>query len=725
VLPYFSLKVLMPEPQVWLLLAGINFYPNEADRLRGAINDIGSIELGLKEYYKDINVIKLVASVTGEGGQSAPPEDKHLWPTWDNFTGNIKDITRKASADDVVWIHYSGHGTLRPTDNSEFVYQEGYGTDAALVLLEPDAQQGIRYLRGIELALVQDGMVYKGLKLTVVLDSCHSGSISRGEDSVRGIPWSVDIDSEFPLDVPVVPQALASQEKILRDTATTSHWLLHPKGYTLLAACGPHERAKEIMLKEEQQHHGALSHMICKAFDFCAQNEIQDVTHELIYRHVYANMFKVAGQHPILIGSDKTTLWGAEVAHLDARSTFEIIKLSPDQEIWMNAGLVHGVCTGDEYGVYVHAEAKEPVAHIQITDVEAVHAVAKYTAATDSKAGGSNIKVGYRAILMKLAQPQAYVKLCPQTNDSWKEKLDNSVWLQHLPSDELAHVDIPCFSVVNTQSNQYTSLDFKDDAITNLPPLLSSTPGVGDTTFTVLEHLSKYTFVQGLDNRRTNSLMDSGFIITVKAQADHLNRYKSKSSIVVPHASKVDLEFQNLTQEVLHFTVLDLSPLRQIRRVYPADKECQSVMPRNTEHVLPKEMTDIVPPGVVRLQLLMTVPARLREPIRWRRGWNRVVTTGKGAPTTWGPNTRSQSDQLRWRYQAPRLTQLGAHLTEENLPYSRYIPLHQSTANLTRTAGRSHFSTQVTRSLETFSSSWRRSTRGRGVKPAYMPTPRG
>lgn len=107
-------------------------------------------------------------------------------------------------------------------------YQEGYGTDAALVLLEPDAPEGIRYLRGIELALLLDDMVDKGLKLTVVLDSCHSGSISRGEDSlVRGILWSVDVDSECPLHVPLLPQSLASKEEIFRDTVTASHWLLH------------------------------------------------------------------------------------------------------------------------------------------------------------------------------------------------------------------------------------------------------------------------------------------------------------------------------------------------------------------------------------------------------------------------------------------------------------------------------------------------------------------
>ncbi len=604
----------MSRHKIWLLLVGINFYPEEAQRLHGTVNDVRDIERGLKEYYKEINVTKLLASVTGEPGQTAPPEDKHLWPTWDNFTGQLKYITQEASPNDIVWIHYSGHGTLRPTKTSKVSYQEDYGTDAALVLLEPDARRGVRYLRGIELAGLLDDMANKGLKLTVMLDSCHSGSISRGEDSVvRGIPWSVDIDSEFPLHVPVLPRLLGSEKKVFRDTATTSHWLLHPQGYTLLAACGPHERAKEIMLKEKQQYHGALSHLVCEALDFYAQDQIQDVTHELIYLHVCANMmFKVAEQHPILIGTENRTLLGAEVVRQNARSTFEIIKVPTDQEIWLNAGLIHGVCTGDEYRVYTHAEANEPVTRIIITDVEAVCSIARRTSTIGVEGYGLQIKVGYRAILTKLTQPRAYVKLFSGVNGSWEEILKESVWLQRLPLDKLAP-DIPCFSVVKPDSHQYTILDFKNDAILNLPPLVSSNPRVSDQIFTVLEHLSKYTFVQALDNRRTNSLTDSDFIITVNAQPDHLNFNKSKSSITVPHDSKVDIVFNNLTQEVLYFTVLNLTPFRRIKRLYPAHTEYQSVMPRNPQKVLPKEMSDIAPRGVVRLAPRVTVPPQLRE----------------------------------------------------------------------------------------------------------------
>ena len=89
-------------------------------------------------------------------------------------------------------LHYSGHGALRPTTAAE--YREKFGSngkDAALVLF--DREEGVSYLRGIELAWLSDDMVKKQLILAVVLDCCHAGSITRKEQPayvhVRGIPW--------------------------------------------------------------------------------------------------------------------------------------------------------------------------------------------------------------------------------------------------------------------------------------------------------------------------------------------------------------------------------------------------------------------------------------------------------------------------------------------------------------------------------------------------------
>ena len=122
----------------------------------------------------------------------------------------------------------------------------------------------------------------------------------------------------------------------------------------------------------------------------------------------------------------------------------------------------------------------------------------------------------------------------------------------------------------------------------------------------MLEHLCKYAFVQDLNNHRDDVLLDSEFFITTNP---HI--LGSDDSVVVPHDSKVDITFQNLTREVLYFTVVNLTPLRRIKHLYPPHKEYETVMPRNPCEVLPGEIHDISPPGKIHLAPRMKIPERL------------------------------------------------------------------------------------------------------------------
>ena len=603
----------MSEPKIWLMLVGIDFYPDRANRLRGAVNDVLDMESSLNDHYRDANIIKLVASVTGEQSQTAPPEDESLWPTRDNLIDKLEYITQKASPNDVVWVHYSGHGTLRPTKSSEFSYQEDYESDAALVLLEPNSQRGIRYLRGIELAIRLDCMASKGLKLTVVLDSCHSGSISRNEDPlVRSVPWNAEVGSEFPLQVPTLP-TFSTSKNIFRDADVRSHWLLQPQGYAVLVACGPHELAREIRVGQER-HNGALSYHVLEALEFCLRNQIQDVTHEIIYERIRAKMhLKLADQHPVLIGARRTPFSGVQTEKREASSTCEVIKVSADQEIWLNTGLINGVRTNDEYSIYPYAEAIEVDIRVIITDVQATHAAARRITSIASKEENIPVKVGHHAVLAALARPRAHIKLLCKADAVWDEILEKSMWLQHLSMNEQASIEIPCFSIVETDSQQYTILDSKNSAISNLPPILTSTPSASKQLLTVLEHLSKYTFVQTLDNCRTNSIQTSDFQIVARAQADPLDGLESDNTMTVSDGSKVEITFQNLSREVLYFAVLNLTPLRLVKRLYPKKMEYETVVPRDVQDILSKELPrDVVLLNEKRLAPRMTVPARLR-----------------------------------------------------------------------------------------------------------------
>ena len=105
-------------------------------------------------------------------------------------------------------------------------------------------------------------------------------------------------------------------------------------------------------------------------------------------------------------------------------------------------------------------------------------------------------------------------------------------------------------------------------------------------------------------------------MIVVKEQADHLDSYKPRSNVTIPHESRLSIEFQNLTQEILYFTVLNLTPLWEIKRLYPKEKEYQTVLPRDSQQVLSRLPNDFVKslniPGMVRLSVSFTVPARIR-----------------------------------------------------------------------------------------------------------------
>ena len=109
-----------------------------------------------------------------------------------------------------------------------------------------------RYLRDIEIAHLLKKMVDKGLIVTMILDSCHSGHATRGNTGAapRGIS---EIDrTKRPTD-----SLVASYDELIktwsqpngdsktRNVESGSGWLPEPQGYVLLAACRANESAIE------------------------------------------------------------------------------------------------------------------------------------------------------------------------------------------------------------------------------------------------------------------------------------------------------------------------------------------------------------------------------------------------------------------------------------------------------------------------------------------------
>ena len=149
-----------------------------------------------------------------------------------------------APAGTQAYIHYSGHGGRAKTEYPKLKGGEN-GIDEALVPADIDESQ---YLRDIELGKLLKEMGKKGLTVTVILDCCHSGGLTRGDADVRGIE-GVDTTSR-PM------KSLVASEKELAETwqeltaggtrgLEPGKWLPENKDYVLLAACRPSELAYE------------------------------------------------------------------------------------------------------------------------------------------------------------------------------------------------------------------------------------------------------------------------------------------------------------------------------------------------------------------------------------------------------------------------------------------------------------------------------------------------
>ncbi len=117
-------------------------------------------------------------------------------PTRAAIMAGLKSLAENARADDFVVFHYSGHGSTQPvTDPAAQIEPEPDGRDQ--VLLPRDAGRYDPQLRGIrnaiiddELALALDAIRVKGATVWVIVDACHSGSVTRSGAIARSVRGS-------------------------------------------------------------------------------------------------------------------------------------------------------------------------------------------------------------------------------------------------------------------------------------------------------------------------------------------------------------------------------------------------------------------------------------------------------------------------------------------------------------------------------------------------------
>ncbi|MEO7922559.1 MAG: caspase family protein [Chitinophagaceae bacterium] len=87
----------------------------------------------------------------------------------------MNELLAKSQRNDIAFIYYAGHGSQVPNS----LAKETDKKDESMVPSDT-WKEGVEDIRDKELAKIYNEFIDKGVKLTVILDCCHSGSLSRG-----------------------------------------------------------------------------------------------------------------------------------------------------------------------------------------------------------------------------------------------------------------------------------------------------------------------------------------------------------------------------------------------------------------------------------------------------------------------------------------------------------------------------------------------------------------
>jgi hypothetical protein len=241
----------------------------------------------------------------------------------------IEDLKSKLKTGDIVVIHYSGHGQQIFDDNGD----EIDGKDEALIPYDAWVKytynyKGENHLRDDELGNIianfRNTLGSKG-QLVLILDSCHSGSTTRGRKS-RGGKATFAPDDWKPLENDTTKgSAMVERTKLNSEAAP----------FVLISGASADE------LNYEYEGFGSLSFAFSKAMTELGS----DFTFRQLFSKIAANMNVISPkQTPTIEGDVDYKLFNGE--YVQQQSYFEIAKIPNVNLIHINAGKIQGLFEG-------------------------------------------------------------------------------------------------------------------------------------------------------------------------------------------------------------------------------------------------------------------------------------------------------------------------------------------------------------------------------------------
>lgn len=331
-------------PQRFALLVGVDLYLSDNSRphtngdpvnlttLKGCVRDVEIIRhlLQTKFGLNQPRILTSSPSLPSLAERRVPSEPQNKWPTLNNIKREIYEIYEQSHAGDLFFFFFSGHGAhLKTTTESP----ESRTTDPSLMTADYCCSQPA--IRGWQLNNWLRDFHNKGVRVVVILDSCHSGGAWRTGRQIRS-PEDWTPPPNLPADEAAVQGA--QRKPGSRQGDLDMDWDVNPEGMTLMAACRADQHAEEIIINGK----------VCGAFTGTLQAYFETtpnpstLTYRVIRDHVAG---RIPPQEPQVFGQDRLAFYGD---HVPFSATPALIQIR-ENAFYLPIGKAHGVSVGAQF----------------------------------------------------------------------------------------------------------------------------------------------------------------------------------------------------------------------------------------------------------------------------------------------------------------------------------------------------------------------------------------
>ncbi|MGH7582251.1 MAG: caspase family protein [Gemmatimonadales bacterium] len=303
--------------------------------LDGAVNDARAMEITLRKRYGFTNTRVIENDSAARAGILAA----------------IRQLIDSSRSGDIVVFYYAGHGS----EQYNSLAPARVSLDHLDQTITPaDADAGQFDIRNAELTALFDELLAKGVELTLIFDSCHSGS------AVRGVP--------LPTKVRFAPIDPRDARDPSDPEPVTSSKQPHPA--LVLAGAQEFQPAEEEVpsATPDRLAHGAFTSALLQVMS-SPTTSVNEPAEQVFKRAVAIVRWNGHSQVPVLKGTDsdhRRPLFGTGGDASAGRLMVAVVQVDGDTAT-LDAGLGVGIGAGSELR---SADSGAPPVRLRITDVD-------------------------------------------------------------------------------------------------------------------------------------------------------------------------------------------------------------------------------------------------------------------------------------------------------------------------------------------------------------------